>query len=50
MDNNKTILKAVAGGFDGFTLLDWFMLAIGVLRMLSEMLESDGNGGVKPKE
>lgn len=50
MDINKTMLKAVIGGFDNFTVINWIMLAIGILRMLSEIFESDGNGGIKPKE
>lgn len=43
------MLKAVVSGFDDFSIVDWVMLAIGILRLLSEIFESDGNGGVQQK-
>lgn len=50
MFGEKAVIKGIVGGFDDFSVVDWIMLAIGVLKLLSEIFESDGNGGIKPKE
>ena len=48
----KRIMDLINGknDFSDFSLIDWFTLAIGVIRLLMELLESDGNGGSKLKD
>jgi len=50
MKFDKIFNKAIVDGFEDFNVINWIMLAIGILRLLSEIFESDGNGGIKPKE
>jgi hypothetical protein len=50
MDKNKVLLRAITSGFEDFSIIDWIMLAIGILRLLSELLGDDGNGGLKLKD
>ena len=50
MYGKRQILAGITEGFEKFSLVDWLMFAIGVIRLLSELLQSDGNGGVKLKE
>lgn len=50
MTTEKRLLKAVADGFHNMSVFDWIMLALAILRALSEFLQPDGNGGLKLKD
>ena len=50
MKVENRLIKAVSDGFNDMSVFDWIMLALAVLRALSEFLQSDGNGGLKLKD
>lgn len=50
MKIDKILQKAATTNFSDFGIIDWIMLAIGVLRLLQEILSDDGNGGIKLKD
>lgn len=50
MNLNKKLMTAFTKDFSDFNIVDWIQLALGILALLRELLQSDGNGGVKLKD